>query len=80
MHYNNGNCNGLRLRRLGEFEGSEEFPDWYSLGKLPLRNLADYGSYQYPRSRCIGERPEYGALELKVLVKKTLRQEISIME
>ena len=27
QHYNNGNYNGGRLRRLGEFEGSEEFPD-----------------------------------------------------
>ena len=26
MHLNNGNYNGLRLRRLGEFEGSEEIP------------------------------------------------------
>ena len=61
MHYNNGNCNGLRLRRLGEFEGSVEFPDWYDLGRLPLWNLADYGSCQFPRARCIGERPEHGA-------------------
>ena len=67
-------------RRQVEFEGSEEFPDLYDLGRLPLWNLADYGSCQYPRSRCIGERPEHGALELKVFVKKTQRQEISIME
>ena len=26
-HYNIGNFNGWRLRRLGEFEGNEEFPD-----------------------------------------------------
>ena len=70
VHYNNGNCNGLRLRRLGEFEGSEEFPDLYDLGRLPLWNLADYGSRQYQRSRCIRERPEHGALELKVLSRK----------
>ena len=54
-------------RRQGEFEGSEEFPDLYDLGRLPLWNLADYGSCQYPRSRCVGERVEHGALELKVL-------------
>ena len=47
--------------RLGDFEGSEEFPDLYDLGRLPLWNLADYGSCQYPRSRCIRERPEHGA-------------------
>ena len=80
VHYNNGNYNSWRLRRLGEFEGSEEFPDWYDLGRLPLWNLSDYWSCQYPRSRCVGERPEHGALKLKVFVKKTLRQEISTME
>ena len=31
-------------RRQVEFEGSEEFPDLYDLGRLPLWNLADYGS------------------------------------
>ena len=67
-------------RRQVEFEGSEEFPDLYDLGRLPLWNLADYGSCQYPRSRCIGERLKQGACELEVLSKKTLRQEISTME
>ena len=46
-------------RRQVEFEGSEEFPDLYDLGRLPLWNLADYGSCQYLRSRCIRERPEH---------------------
>ena len=36
VHLNNGNYNGWRLRRLGEFEGSEESPDLYDLGRLPL--------------------------------------------
>ena len=82
VHYNNGNYNGWRLRRLGEFEGPVEFPDLYDLGRLPLWNLTDYGSCQYPRSRCIGERErlKQGAWELEVLSKKTLRQEISTME
>ena len=70
VHSNNGNYNGWRLQRLGEIEGSEEFPDLYDLGKLPLWNLADYGSCQYPRSRCIGERLKQGAWELKVLSRK----------
>ena len=48
-------------QRQVEFEGSEEFPDLYDLGRLPLWNLADYGSCQYPRSRCIGERLKQGA-------------------
>ena len=52
---------GEDFRRLGEFEGSEESPDLYDLGRLPLWNLADYGSCQYPRSRCIGERLKQGA-------------------
>ena len=69
-----------RLQRLGEFEGFEEFPDLYELGRHPLWNLADYGSCQYPRSRCIGERPEHGELRTQSFVKKTLRQEISTME
>ena len=69
-HYNNGNYNGWRLRRLGEFEGSEEFPGLYDLGRLPLWNLADYGSCQYPRSRCVGETPEHGALKLEVFIKE----------
>ena len=64
-------------RRQVEFEGSEEFPDLYDLGRLPLWNLADYGSCQYPRSRCIGERPKHGELRTQSFVKKTLRQEIS---
>ena len=67
----------LKTRIIG---GSEESPDLYDLGMLPLWNLADYGSCQYPRSRCIGERPEHGALELKVFCQETLRQEISTME
>ena len=46
-----------------EFEGSEEFLDLYDLGRLPLWNLADYGSRQCSRSRCIGERPKHGELE-----------------
>ena len=48
-------------RRQVEFEGSEEFPDLYDLGRLPLWNLTDYGSCQCPRSRCVGERLEHGA-------------------
>ena len=80
VHCNNGNHGYWRFRRLGEFEGFEEFPDLYDLGRLPLWNLADYGSCQYPRSRCIGERPEHGELETQSFVKKTLRQEISTME
>ena len=35
----------------------------YDLGRLPLWNLADYGSRQCPRSRCIGEKPKHGELE-----------------
>ena len=68
----------------------EDSEDWENLkalknfqigiGRLPLWNLVDYGSRQYPRPRCIRERPEHGALELKVFVKKTQRQEISVME
>ena len=42
VHYNNGNYNCWRLRRLGEFEGSVEFPYLYDLGRLPLWNLSDY--------------------------------------
>ena len=42
VHYNNGNYNGWRPQRLGEFEGFEEFPDLYDLGRLPLWNLTDY--------------------------------------
>ena len=80
MHYNNGNYNGWRLRRLGEFEGSKGYLDLNDLGRLPLWNLADYGSCQYPRSRCIEERLKQGVWELEVLSKKTLRHEISTME
>ena len=43
----------------------KNFQIWYDQGRLPLWNLADHGSCQYPRSRCIGERPKHGALELK---------------
>ena len=67
-------------RRQVEFEGSEEFSDLYDLGRLPLGNLADYGSCQYPRSRCIGERLKHGELRTQSFVKKTLRQEISTTE
>ena len=64
-------------RRQVELEGSEEFPDLYDLGRLPLWNLADYGSCQCQRSRCIGEIPKHGELRTQSFVKKTLRQEIS---
>ena len=70
VHYDNGNYNGWRFWRLGEFGGSEELPDVYDLGRLPLWNLADYGSCQYPRSRCIGERPKHGELETQSSVKE----------
>ena len=36
----------------------------------PLWNLTDYGSCQYPRSRCIGERPEHGELKTQSSVKE----------
>ena len=57
----------LETRRIG---GSEESPDLYDLGMLPLWNLADYGSCQYPRSRCIGERPKHGELRTQGFVKE----------
>ena len=51
----------------------EDSKDWENLkalknfqigiGRLPLWNLADYGSRQCPRSRCIGERLEHGELK-----------------
>ena len=56
-----------KTRRIGD---SEEFPDFYDLGRLPLWNLADYGSCQYPRSRCIGERLEHGELKTQSYVKE----------
>ena len=55
---------------LGDFEGSEEFPDFYDLGRLPLWNLADHGNCQYLRSRCIGERPEHGELKSQSSIKE----------
>ena len=42
----------------------------YDLGRLPLWNLADYGSRQCPRPRCIGERPKHGELETQSFVKE----------
>ena len=45
-------------------------PDLYDLGRHPLWNLADYGSCQYPRSRCIGERPEHGELKTQSFAKE----------
>ena len=69
-----------RLRRLGEFEGFEEFPDLYDLGRHPLWNMADYGRCQYPISRCIKERPETWSIRTQSFCQKTLRQEISTME
>ena len=57
-------------RRQVEFEGSEEFPNLYDLGRLPLWNLADYGRCQYPRSSCIGERPEQGELKTQSSIKE----------
>ena len=57
-------------RRQVEFEGSKEFPDLYDLGRLPFWNLADYESCQYPRSRCIGERPEHGELKTQSSAKE----------
>ena len=56
-----------KTRRIG---GSEESPDLYDLGKLPLWNLADYGSCQCPRSRCVGERPEHVELRTQGFVKE----------
>ena len=68
----------------------EDSEDWENLkalknfqigiGRLPLWVLSDYGSRQYPRSRCVRERPEHGEIGTQSFVKKTLRQEISIME
>ena len=43
----------------------KNFQIWYDQGMLHLWNLTDYGSCQYPRSRCIGERPEHGAQNLR---------------
>ena len=57
-------------RRQVEFEGSKEFPDLCDLGRQPLWNLADYGSCQCPRSRCVGERPEHVELRTQGFVKE----------
>ena len=57
-------------QRQVEFEGPVKLLDLYDLGRLPLWNLAYYGSCQYLRSRCVGERPEHGALKVKVLSRK----------
>ena len=70
IHYDNGNYKLLKTLKTRKTGGSEEFPDLCDLGRQSLWNLADYGSCQYPRSRCVEERPEHGALELKVLSKQ----------
>ena len=57
----------LKTRRIG---GSVESLDLYDLGMLPLWNLADYGSCQCPRSRCVGERPEHVELRTQGFVKE----------
>ena len=61
-------------RRQVEFEGSEEFADLYDLGRLPLWNLADYGSCQCQRSRCIGEIPKHGELRTQSFVKENPKE------
>ena len=44
---------------------------------LPSSTMVAYGSCQYLRSRCIGERLKHGELRTQSFVKKTLRHEIS---
>ena len=48
----------------------KNFQIWYDQGMLHLWNLTDYGSCQYPRSRCIGERSEHGELKTQSSVKE----------
>ena len=48
--------------------------------KLPLWNCQTIEAVNTRDQGVSEKRPEHGGLKLKVFVKKTLRQEISIME
>ena len=52
-------------------ENSEALENFHIvIGRLPLWILSDYGSRQYPRSRCIGERLEHGELKTQSSAKE----------
>ena len=57
-------------RRLGDFEGSEEFPDLYDLGRLPLWNLADYGSCQITEIKVYRRKTETRSMRTRSFIKE----------
>ena len=70
----------------------EDSEDWENLKALKNCQMCmtqegyPYGTWQTMEAvntrdqGCVGERPEHGALKLKVFVKKILRHEILTME
>ena len=80
VHYNNGNYNSWRLRRLGEFEGSEEFPDFYDLGMATLMEVGRLSKPSLPETKVYRRKTGTWSIRTQSFVKKPLRQEISIME
>ena len=81
VHYDNGNYNGWRLRRLGDFEGSEEFPEFLWPRKVTLMELGRLWKLSIPEIKVYRRKTEtWRVRNSKFCQRKTLRQEISTME
>ena len=60
-------------RRQVEFEGSEEFPDLYDLGRLTLMELGRLWKLSIPEIKVYRRKTGTWSIKGKVFVKKTLR-------
>ena len=67
-------------RRQVEFEGSEEFPDLYDLGRLPLMEFGRLRKPSIPEIKVYRRKTETRSMRTRSFVKETLRQEISTVE
>ena len=63
MHYNNGNYNGWRLWRLGEFEGPVEFSRFVWPRKAPLMELGWLRKPSIPEIKVYRRKTEHGELK-----------------
>ena len=80
VYYNNGNYNGWRLRRLGEFEGPVEFSRFVWPRKATLMELGRLWKLSIPEIKVYRRKTGTWSMRTQSFAKKTLRQEISTME
>ena len=73
VYYNDGNYNGWRFRRLGEFEGPVEFSRFVWPRKAPLMELGRLRKPPIPEIKVYRRRTEHGELETSKFCEENLK-------